>query len=1072
MPDAKQGPLGDELFGTPLDTARPKKSADAPSPDPKPRKSGGDLFIVDNSDSDWKVRDYLYEWADIASAFDVATGYFEIGALLALEGQWQKLDKLRILMGDEVSMRTKNALVAGIQRVEQILDSSIEQEKSKNDFLRGVPAIVDAMQRRQIECRVYAKDKFHAKAYITHARQAVVGSSALVGSSNFTYPGVTSNVELNVQLRREVELLQEWYERHWDQAEDVTAGILRVIERHTREYSPFDVYSLALHELFARHQVTASEWEQSSQLFQKLDQYQREGYRSLFDIANVYNGALLCDGVGLGKTYVGMMVIERLIEHERKRVALFVPKAVRAVWDRELKRHMPHIAGRDFSNLAVFNHTDLSRGGEYQERIERIAEAADVIMIDEAHHFRNPGIKGTGEKKPSRYRRMFEITAGKQMFMLTATPVNNRLIDLQHMIELFSRQESGYFRGAPLGIHSLAGHFRIMETNLKARTEHITDEDESDTNEAEAEQVLINDDLFRALVVQRSRAYVRKSQEQQGSVAAIFPERSAPQVTDYSISKTYGPLLSMVEKAFDNAKPLFSLAIYYPLAYYKGSDKNIDPLAEGRQKQVVGLIRIQFLKRFESSVRAFELSCNFLLRKLLAFVTKHAETDGEKHRLAGWRSKHEELIAHVHQRLKELSGDTSEEDEDEDILSEEMLEGFDELPRDEYKVEEIINESYDDLENLTDFLNEIRRFDPSHDDKLRALLDLLRTDPVASKHKVLVFSEYMATARYLRAQLEDAGIEGVDEIDSANSDRLSVIERFAPYYNGSTSSDLASHGQKETRVLISTDVLSEGLNLQDATRVINYDLHWNPVRLMQRIGRVDRRMDPEIEARLVGDHPDQAELRGKVAYWNFLPPSELDNLLQLYSKVAHKTLRISKSFGIEGKKLLKAEDDYDALKDFNSAYEGTTTPLEQLHLEYQKLLQDNPELEAHVIGMPGRVFSGKSHPTKGARAIFFCYTLPGTIPGVDGGPPEWSLEAGEARWYLFDLSDDSIIDDSSPIAEFIRCGPETPRQTSLPQLQLVEVRKKVEKHITNTYLKTMDAPLGTGPVLRAWMELS
>src|SRR5260370_19622964 len=91
------------------------------------------------------------------------------------------------------------------------------------------------------------------------------------------------------------------------------------------------------------------------------------------------------------------------------------------------------------------------------------------------------------------------------------------------------------------------------------------------------------------------------------------------------------------------------------------------------------------------------------------------------------------------------------------------------------------------------------------------------------------------------------------------------------------------------------------------SRVINYDLHWNPVRLMQRIGRVDRRMDPEIEALLVGDHPDQAELRGKVAYWNFLPPSELDNLLQLYAKVAHKTLRISKSFGIEGKKLLKAE---------------------------------------------------------------------------------------------------------------------------------------------------------------------
>jgi superfamily II DNA or RNA helicase len=1063
VPEIEQAGLGDELFGTRLEEARKTKS-------------GGDLFIVDNSDEEWKVRDYLSEWADIATAFDIATGYFEIGALLALGGQWQKLDKLRILMGDEVSMRTQRALLAGVQRVERILDESVEREKLRNDFLTGVPAIVDAMQRRQIECRVYTKDKFHAKAYITHAKQAVVGSSALVGSSNFTFPGLTSNVELNVQLRREVELLQEWYERHWEQAEDVTPGILRVIERHTHEYTPFDVYSLALHELFARHQVTASEWEQNSALFGTLDQYQREGYRSLVDIANVYRGALLCDGVGLGKTFVGMMVIQRLIEHEGKRVALFVPKAVRAVWDRELKRHIPQVAGRDFSSLAVFNHTDLSRGGEYKERIDRVAEVADVIVIDEAHHFRNPGIKGTGEKKPSRYRRMFEIAAGKTLFLLTATPVNNRLIDLQHMIELFSRQEAAYFNGAPLGIHSLAGHFRVMENNLKSRTEQtatVTDAaDGIDTNEAEAEQVLINDSLFRALVVQRSRAYVRKSQEQQGSTAAIFPDRAPPQVADYSIAKSYGPLLQMVEKAFDKAKPLFSLAIYYPLAYYQGPDKNIDALTEGRQKQVVGLIRIQFLKRFESSVRAFELSCNTLMRKLLVFVKKHSATDTEGRRFAKWTERHEELIAHVQQRFRELAGDATEDDEDEDILSEGMLEDVEELSRGEYKVEDIVNECYDDLETLTDFLNEIRRFDPSHDDKLRALIKILRNDPVASRHKVLVFSEYMATARYLKAELEREGIEGVDEIDSANADRLAVIERFAPYYNGSSSGDLAKAGRPETRVLISTDVLSEGLNLQDATRMINYDLHWNPVRLMQRIGRVDRRMDPAIESHLVADHPEQRELRGKVAFWNFLPPNELDRLLKLYSTVSHKALRISKAFGIEGRKLLKPEDDYDALRDFNSAYEGTTTPVERLHLEYQKLLQDNPELEAHVIGLPGRVFSGKSHPTEGARAIFFCYTLPGTTPGVDSGPPEWSLEAGETHWYLFDLSDDSIIDDSAAIAELIRCGPETPRHTKLPQPQLVEVRKKVEKHITNSYLKAMDAPLGEVPVLRAWMELS
>src|ERR1035437_4066176 len=166
---------------------------------------------------------------------------------------------------------------------------------------------------------------------------------------------------------------------------------------------------------------------------------------------------------------------------------------------------------------------------------------------------------------------------------------------------------------------------------------------------------------------------------------------------------------------------------------------------------------------------------------------------------------------------------------------------------------------------------------------------------------------------------------------------------------------------KETRIRISTDVLSEGLNLQDATRLINYDLHWNPVRLMQRIGRVDRRMDPGVEAAIAADHPDRAAIRGDVIYWNFLPPDELEALLKLYSRVSHKVLRISRTFGIEGKKLLTPEDDFEALKDFTHAYEGTTSPLEEMNLEYQKLLQEHPGLAKALDALPGKLFSGKEH---------------------------------------------------------------------------------------------------------------
>lgn len=163
--------------------------------------SASDLFIVDNSDSDWKVRSYLQDWCELSSAIDIATGYFEIGALLALAEKWRQVDRIRILMGDEVSLRTKAAFTQGLQKINGKLDDSLEHEKRQNDFLSGVPAIVEAIRGGKIQCRIYRKDKFHAKAYLTHGRAAVIGSFGLVGSSNLTYPGLCDNIELNVQIR-------------------------------------------------------------------------------------------------------------------------------------------------------------------------------------------------------------------------------------------------------------------------------------------------------------------------------------------------------------------------------------------------------------------------------------------------------------------------------------------------------------------------------------------------------------------------------------------------------------------------------------------------------------------------------------------------------------------------------------------------------------------------------------------------------------------------------------------------------------------------------------------------------
>src|SRR5437588_1087860 len=134
-------------------------------------KSGSELFIVDNSDVDWKVLRYLHDWCQLSKAIDVATGYFEISALLGLKDEWQKVDQIRILMGDEVSLRTRTAFAEGLAKVRDRLDDSLESEKANNDFLAGVPAIVEAIRSGKIACRVYRKAKFHGKAYITVENQ-------------------------------------------------------------------------------------------------------------------------------------------------------------------------------------------------------------------------------------------------------------------------------------------------------------------------------------------------------------------------------------------------------------------------------------------------------------------------------------------------------------------------------------------------------------------------------------------------------------------------------------------------------------------------------------------------------------------------------------------------------------------------------------------------------------------------------------------------------------------------------------------------------------------------------------
>jgi hypothetical protein len=234
-------------------------------------------------------------------------------------------------------------------------------------------------------------------------------------------------------------------------------------------------------------------------------------------------------------------------------------------------------------------------------------------------------------------------------------------------------------------------------------------------------------------------------------------------------------------------------------------------------------------------------------------------------------------------------------------------------------------------------------------------------------------------------------------------------------------------------------------------------------------------MSPDVEAKMLADHPEQRKLRGHVEFWNFLPPDELDELLRLFQRVTKKTLVISRTLGIEGRMLLTPDDVFDPVKELNKQCDGTITDGEALRLEYNALLVSHPEIAAALNDMPLKAFSGKAGIKPDTRAIFFCFRIPrpdNNLIDTESGEPRWSDPAGSTVWACYDTTGKKILTEPGAIASLIRSAPDTPRACKIDQATLSEVRKQVEKQIVVEYLKPLQAPIGVSPILKCWMEIS
>ena len=537
-------------------------------------------------------------------SLDIATGTFEIGAFLSLGKTWQHLDGIRLLMGDETTRRTKDHLIKALQGA---TDANIESEKEKDDTLHGLAAVRHAIREGKIAVRVYDKAKFHAKLNLMRAQNSSPVDFATVGSSNFTHPGLTQNIELNsfITDATHIEKLGDWYDARWEEASEVKEELLRTIERHLREYPPFTIYAKALHAYFGGREKPVDEWEEKeSVIYRMLSQYQKDGYHAALQIADTWNGALICDGVGSGKTYIGLMLLERYLR-DNKRVLLITPKSVaESVWNSQIDRQFRSKYGRLLrEHYDIKLHTDLGRhGGISDDDLAYFRAYKDVIIIDEAHHFRNPG--------SNRGRLLMELTQNKKLYLLTATPINNSLDDIYHLINYFGQNQRTHF--AKIGVHDFRKHFRDIERQLEDETTEIVEQVEED-------DFLRHDPLLKQVLIQRSRKYIKDAEMASGT-HILFPKRVVEPTVDYSLRRVYRTLYDELQEAFDRNYPFLNLAIYNTVRYHNNPERQI----ENRQKQIIGLIRTLVLKRLESSWRAFEATVENLLLKMANWLKKYA----------------------------------------------------------------------------------------------------------------------------------------------------------------------------------------------------------------------------------------------------------------------------------------------------------------------------------------------------------------------------------------------------------------------------------------------------------------
>lgn len=963
------------------------------------------MKFVTNSGND-RVLDRIRPWLKPGHQLDMVTRSFSLFAFEELLADATKLARARLvvpaaeedlaLLGDQGDRAARNRLQAPwlARRLAAWIEANAQVKHAGGGIPQGTLVLRDEAGS---------------------AQQAILGSFTFSTDGLGLTPGNPLSLIQASESAPEAQMLSQWFDLQWNGLKNVPqahSALLSAAKSLSADHDPTSIYSLMLFHLFAGagdgldedRIIKAATGIRDTVIWKKLYKFQRDGVVGALDKLERFGGCIIADSVGLGKTFEALAII-KYHELRNDRVLVLCPKRLRDNWTLYKANDKRNVLARDRLNYDVLNHTDLSRDGGLSGDID-LSHVNwgnyDLVVIDESHNFRN---KKANKDRESRYdrlmRRIIREGVKTRVLMLSATPVNNRLSDLRNQIAFVTEGDDNAL--SPHGIASIEGTTRRAQRQFN-RWSDLPEEDKTPSRLIE----MLGFDYFALLdhlTIARSRRHIEKYYGT--GETGRFPDRLPPINIKPDVDRTgqfrsirdinleirrlnlaaYAPLRYVLEhkKAAYDAK--YSIEIRDGASFFRQAD---------REESLIHLLRVNILKRMESAVSSFTLTVNRQLRDVeatLARIDAH-ETEFEEWDIADVDIEDpvfESLL--VGRKVKVLLGDVDLVRWKQDLV--------------------------EDRNRLATLAAAAEQVGAERDAKLIALRELIAlkcTNPSnPGNRKIIVFTAFADTAKYLFEHLSgwaksELGLESALVTGSGGNqvtlpglrrDLTSILTAFSPR-SKERPAELADEG--EIDLLIATDCISEGQNLQDCDWLVNYDIHWNPVRIIQRFGRIDRIGSPNACIQLVNFWPNmeleeyinlEQRVSGRMVLLDISATGE-ENLIEQQSGNPMNDLEYRR------KQLLKLQDAVIDLEDLSTGVAITDLTLTDFRIDLAQYLKANPhKLETMPLGASAVTSSLDADIPPG---IVFCLR-------AEGAAAEKAIDPGYplAPHYLIHVGDDGIV---------------------------------------------------------------